>query len=51
LTEEIGEVTGMARIDENGRLPIDDVAVTIVFVGILPKIGKESLLKFHHFSL
>jgi hypothetical protein len=47
----MGEVTGMARIDEKGHLRIDDVAVTIVFIGVLPKIGKESLVKLHHFSL
>jgi hypothetical protein len=47
LTEEIGDVTGMARIDENGNLSMNQISVAVIFVGILPKVGTEAFFNFH----
>jgi hypothetical protein len=51
LTKEIGEVTGMTRIDEKGYFSIDQISVAVVFVGILPKVGIEVFFNFHPVEL
>jgi hypothetical protein len=49
--KEIGNMTGMTRIDENRYLSTDQISVAVIFISILPKIGIEVSLKFHEFSL
>jgi hypothetical protein len=51
LMEDPAEVTGMTWIDEDGHLPIDHISITIVLIGILPKIGIEVFFKFHKIDL
>jgi hypothetical protein len=45
--KEIGEVTGMSRIDEKGDFSLDQISVAVIFVGILPKIGIKVFFNFH----
>jgi hypothetical protein len=47
LVEDLLKMAGMARIDEEGHLPIDHISVTIVLIGILPQVGIEALSQFH----
>jgi hypothetical protein len=49
--KKIGNMTGMPRIDENRLLAIDDISITIVLIGIPPKVGIEVFLKFHKIDL
>jgi hypothetical protein len=51
LVEEIGDVTGMTRIDEEGYLSMDQISVAIIFVSILPGVGIEVFFKFHPVEL
>jgi hypothetical protein len=44
---EVGDVTGMTRIDEGGYLSIDHVSITIVLILILPKISIKVFLQLH----
>jgi len=50
LFEELAEIMRMTWIDENGLFSLNHIGVTVVLIRILPKIGKESLLKFHPLS-
>jgi hypothetical protein len=47
LTKEVGDVAGMAWIDENRYFSTNQISITVVFVGILPKVGKKVFFKFH----
>jgi len=51
LVKDLLQVAGMPRIDENCPLAIDDISITIVLIGILPRIGIEVFLKFHKIDL
>jgi hypothetical protein len=48
--EDLLQVAGMSRIDENRGLAIDDISITIVLIRILPKIGIKILLQLHPFD-
>jgi len=50
LVKEFFNMTRMTWIDENGLFSLNHIGVTVVLIRILPKIGKESLLKFHPLS-
>jgi hypothetical protein len=50
LTKEIGDMTGMTRIDQNRDLAKDQIGVAIVFIGILPKVGIQVFFEFHFLS-
>jgi hypothetical protein len=51
LMKNLLQVAGMPRIDENQLLAIDDISITIVLIGIPPKVGIEVFLKFHKIDL
>jgi hypothetical protein len=40
---------GVARIDESGHLSPDQKGVAIVFVRILPQVGKKIVFELHLF--
>jgi hypothetical protein len=46
LTKEVGEVTGMTRIDQKGHFSVNQIAVAVIFVGILPKVDIEDFFNF-----
>jgi hypothetical protein len=48
--KKIGNVAGMTWIDENGYLPMNQITVTIVLIGISPKIGIEVFSELHFLS-
>jgi hypothetical protein len=50
LMEEMGDMTGMTRIDENRYLTTDQIGVAIVFVRILPQVGIEVFFDLHPLS-
>jgi hypothetical protein len=47
LIKEMGKMSGMTRIDENGLFSLDYIGVAVVFIWILPKIGIKVFFKFH----
>jgi hypothetical protein len=49
--KEMGDMTGMTRIDENRHLTTDQIGVAIVFIGVLPQIGIETLIELHPLPL
>jgi hypothetical protein len=51
LVKDLLQMAGMARINENRLLAIDDISITIVFIGIPPKIGIEVFSEFHKIDL
>jgi hypothetical protein len=48
--KEMGDMTGMTRIDEGGYLSMNQITVTIVLIGISPKIGIEVFPELHPLS-
>jgi hypothetical protein len=48
--KKIGNVAGMTWIDENGYLSMNQITVTIVLIGISPKIGIEVFSELHPLS-
>ena len=46
-TEESAEMVGMARVNEDRHLPIDQIGIAIVFVRILPQVSVEVFFDFH----
>jgi hypothetical protein len=48
--KELGDMTGMTRIDENRYLTTDQIGVAIVFVRILPQVGIEVFFDLHPLS-
>jgi hypothetical protein len=48
LMKDLLQVARMPRIDEDCLLAMDDISITVVFVGILPKIGIKVFFEFHH---
>jgi len=49
--KEVGNMTGMTRIDENGLFSLDHIGVAVVFISILPKISIEVFSKIHPIEL
>jgi hypothetical protein len=47
LLEEVGNVTGMTRIDKDCDLSVDEISVAVIFICILPKVGIEVFFKLH----
>jgi hypothetical protein len=51
LLKEIGDMLGMAWIDQSGHLSPDQKGVAIILIGIGPEIGIEVFSEFHPSSL
>jgi hypothetical protein len=51
LLEEVGNMTGMTRIDENRYLSVDQIGIAVIFICILPKVGIEVFFNLHPIEL
>jgi hypothetical protein len=49
--KEMGDMTGMTRIDENGYLSTDQIGVAIVLVRILPQVSIQVFFNLHPLPL